>query len=249
MAVPTASFVTIEAFNDTLDTNSTVTPDGAWKKYLDQEIAANEIAVSQAATWSTAFTVQMTAYFALWTDAVSDRDDVLDKQIEATDYVQTQSAEIDFPQMVLKRSVLTGAVLPELSACTDPLLYLSENIADGEVVDSEARKQSRSACGGVPAGWATHEGELYSTAAASYAGGLVHNANKRRVEGYRRNKTALVQQAQRSGVLALGPILAGYQQAAAIHEGLAGIFLQGFQSAGAGLGVSLDRLSTAQTTG
>ena len=231
----------VQAFNDNLD----VTPDGAWKTYLDQEIAANNAAVAQADEWAAAFTAQSLIYFALWDDAIDNRDDVIDDMEDFNTYVEDKSATVDYPQMQLKQTVLTALEVPDLNTCTDPIMWLEENQADGEVVDSEASKQARRACGGAPAGWDMHEGQLYASAAAVYAGGLVHNANKRRIEGFRRNKTALVQRAQSAARLATGPILAGYQQAAAIHEGLSGIFLQGFQSAGAGLGVSLDRLSQA----
>lgn len=228
-----------------LNTNTEVTPAGEWKTYLDQEIAANNAAEEQAEDWSAAFLVQLAAYFLLWDDAIDNRNDVLDKQEEFLAYLEATERDVDFPQIQLKQTVLTDLTLPELNPCADPLKFVDENVSDGLVVDTEASKQSRSACGGVPAGWDLHEGLLRSHAAASYAGGLMHNANKRRREGFRVNKTALVQRAQSAGNLAVGPILAGYQQAAAVHEGLASIFLQGFQSAGAGLGVSLERMTTA----
>lgn len=233
------SFVTIERFNDNLD----VTPDGAWKTYLDQEIAANNQAADDAAAWAIAFAAQAVIYFALWDDAVNKRDGVLDHQREFQDYLRDTDIAVDFEIMKKKQTVLTELILPSLNVCFDPMLCMEENVSDGDVVDGEAKKQARTACGGVPAGWTNNEGRLYSAAAAVYAGGFVHNANKRRIEGFRKNKTNLTLQAQRTAVMSSGPIMSGYTQSAAIFEGLSGIFLQGFQSAGAGLGVSLNRLA------
>ena len=103
-------------------------------------------------------------------------------------------------------------------------------------------------CAKTPEGWNTNEGALYAHRAVGYAGGIIHNANKRRVERFLENKTALTARAQASARLAPGPILAGYQQAASIHEGLAGIFLKGFNSAGAGLGVRLGQITGINTS-
>lgn len=225
----------------TLNTNTT--PAGNWDTWLQQEIQANNDAAAQASTWAIAFAAQMVIYFALWDDAVDNRDDALDAQEAALSYLDNADATVDFPQMKLKQTVLTDLELPDLGACTDPLVCLDEHLSDAKPVDDKADAQSRRACGGAPEGWGMYEGQLYASRAAAYTGGIVHNANKRRVEGFRQNKTQLALRAQSSSRMAIGPILAGYQQAASIHEQLASIFLQGFQSAGAGLGVSLERMS------
>ena len=230
-------------------TDVPVTPRGNWDTYLAQEIAANDQASADAALWAIAFAAQMVVYFALWDDAVDNRDDVLDKQKAVLNYLNDTDENVDFPQMQLKQTVLTDLELPELNACTDPLICRAENLLDGDVVDDKANAQARRACGGLPNGWEAYEGELYAHRSASYTSGIIHNANKRRVEGFRQNKTQLVLRAQSSSRTAIGPILAGYQQAASIHENLAGIFLQGFNSAGAGLGVSLERMTGAGATG
>lgn len=226
-----------------------VQPDGVWKDYLDAEVAANNEAAAQAPIWAAAFAAQMVIYFALWDDAVDNRDDVLDKQQVVLDYMHDTDGAVDFPQMQLKQTVLTDLELPLLDACVDPMVCNAEDWRDADVVDDKAEVISRMACGGIPEGWTTHEGVLYASRATAYTGGIIHNANKRRVEGFRQNKTQLALRAQSSSRMATGPILAGYQQAASIHEGLAGIFLKGFQSAGAGLGVSLERMTGAAGTG
>lgn len=219
-----------------------VTPDGNWDALVQQEINANNNADSQSGVWAAAFALQMAAYYALWDDAIDNRDEVFNKQTAALDYLHDTDGSVDFPQMQLKQTVLTDLTLPDVAPCTDPLICLTENLADAKPVDSKAETQARRACGGVPTGWDTYEGELYASRAAAYTGGIVHNANKRRVEGFRQNKTQLALRAQSSSRMDIGPIMKGYQQAASIHESLAGLFLQGLTSAGAGLGVSLDRL-------
>lgn len=220
-----------------------------WEDYLQQEIDANNEASANAGLWAINFAAQMVIYFGLWDDAVDLRDDVLDKQMAVLDYLHGTDKTVDYPMMEYKQTVLTDLPLPELAPCTDPLKCMPEDLLDGEVVDTLAEDQFRLTCGGAPDGWATHEGALYAAAASSYTGGVVHNANKRRVEGFRQNKTQLALRAQSSSKMSITPILQGYQQAAAIHEQLASIFLQGFQSAGAGLGVSLERMTGAAGVG
>ena len=227
----------------------TVTPGGDWETWLEQEIAANNQASADSGLWAAAFAAQMVTYFALWYDAVDNRDDAIDKQTAMQDYIENQAATVDYEMLLCKQAICTDLECPTLNACTDPLKCSDEGLLDGEVVDSKAQQQLARTCAKTPEGWNTNEGALYAHRAVGYAGGIVHNANKRRVERFLENKTALVSRAQASARLAPGPILAGYQQAASIHEGLAGIFLKGFNSAGAGLGVSLERLSGNNTSG
>ena len=226
-----------------------VTPGGNWDDWLEQEVAANDQAAADAGLWAAAFATQMVTYFALWYDAVDNRDDVLDKQKDILDYMENQAATVDYEMLLCKQAICTDLECPTLNACTDPLKCADEGLLDGEVVDSKAQQQLERTCNKAPDGWDTNEGELYAHRGVGYAGGIIHNANKRRTERFLENKTALMARAQASARIAPGPILAGYQQAASIHEGLAGIFLRGFQSAGAGLGVSLERLSGNNSSG
>ena len=219
-----------------------VSPDGLWEDWLQDELDANQQAEDDSAAWAIAFAAQMVTYFALWYDAVDNRDEVLDKQKGFLQYMEDKAATVDFPMLLCKKNILVELECPELGACTDPLKCLDENIADGKVVDSKAEQQLARTCSKAPDGWDLCEGTLYAHRAAAYTGGIIHNANKRRVEGFLENKTALTQRAQAAARINPNSILSGYQQAAAIHEGLAGIFLKGFNSAGAGLGVSLERM-------
>lgn len=219
-----------------------------WKEYLKQEIDANNNAADQAAEWAIAFGLQMAAYFLLWDSAVDDRDDALDKQKALLDYLHTTDTNVDYVQMMLKQTVDDDLIIPVLTPCTDALFCNKENLNDGEVVDSLARTEGRRSCGGIPTGWTNNEGALMATVASAYTGAMAARANERRVEGFRKNKTSLMLRSQSSATMAVGPILKGYEQAAAIHEQLASIFLQGFNSAGAGLGVSLERMGGASAS-
>jgi hypothetical protein len=191
-----------------------------------------------------AYAAQMLFYYNLWSDAVDKRDVALDKQKVFLDYLYDKDIGVDFPMMQVKQSVL-GLAVPAPDRCTDTVLGVYNVHRAGDSVDSKAYIESRKACGGMPEGWYLGEGALLAARANSYAGGILSNSGKRRIEHFQEEKTKLVLRAQATARMNAGPILAGYAQAASIQEGLAQIFAAGFNSAGVGLGSALGSMANS----
>lgn len=223
-------------------TNSEIT-----KWYNDQN---NDRAALQTQTLllTIAYAAQLVIYYNLWSDAIDGRDNVMDKHEEVLQYLHDTDLGVDYPQMLKKQSVLS-LPLPIINMCADVNLYHQQVHNDGDTVDLKCSHLAEMNCCGVPDEWKNHEGDLYAARATDYTGGILANSGKRRVEEFRENKTRLVLQAQRNSKMAISPILSNYVQAASIYEGLASTFLQGFNSAGAGLGVNVARLGEFTSSG
>lgn len=221
---------------------------GNFNTYYDNQNADRAALQDQTLLWMTLYAIQLGLYYDLWDEAIDDRDAVLNDQQVVLDYLHETDLAVDHPMMQLKQDVVR-LPLPEVDMCGDAVMYASDALKDGAAVDSLAEKLMKSDCCGAPTdingdALSITEGQLHAVRASAYTGGVLANSAKRRREAFRKNKTALVLRAQSSSRMAIGPILAMYQQAASIYEGLASIYLQGFNSAGAGLGVSLQRLAS-----
>lgn len=191
---------------------------------------------------------QLLIYYDLWDEAVDNRDKVIDKYLKVQEYLHNTDLNIDYPQLLKKQEVL-DLPLPDLSMCTDSILFHTEVHNDGDAIDAKCEDLAEMDCCGVPDEWKLHEGDLYAARAHDYTGGILANSSKRRVEAFRENKTRLILQAQRNSKMAISPILQNYTQAISIYEGLASTFLEGFNSAGAGLGVNVARLGEFTSSG
>lgn len=193
---------------------------------------------------------QLIIYYNKLDDAIDKRDEKIDAQIEwmqeLEDYKETQ----DLPMLNLKASALTALGLPTVDMCGDAVRNASMSVNDGEAVDDKSQTIAGRTCRGVPEGWATHDGGLAAGRAASYAGGMMANSAKRRQEYFQTQKTKIVRAAQQGmkAVYNASDTLAMYSQAVAIHSGFADLFMQGFNSAGAGLGVALGQLAGSGTS-
>ena len=205
---------------------------------------ANEAALqTQTLLLTGLFAAQMLIYYDLWDDAIDNRDAVMDKYEKALCDLHDMDLGVDYTQMLKKQEVL-DLPLPAVEMCEDADLWHEEVHNDGQAVDDKCESLLKSSCCDFPEEWRNHEGQLYAARASDYTGGVLANSSKRRREDFIANKTALVLRAQSSAKMSIQPILNNYIQATSIYEGLASTFLQGFNSAGAGLGVNLFRLGS-----
>lgn len=194
-------------------------------------------------------TAQLVLFYGLADDATDRRDAKIDKTIEFQQDLQDYKFNQDLPVLNLKASVLTDLELPTIDMCADALKVTTDAMNDGAAVDNKAFLFSEESCHGIPQGWGVHEGSLMAGKSGSYASGMIANNSKRRVEQFRIVKTDLVRAAQQGmkAVYSANETMAKYAQSASIDAGLADLFIQGFNSAGAGLGVALGRLANGTT--
>lgn len=189
--------------------------------------------------------VQLGLYYDKADEAIDARDNEIDTMQAFQEDLDAYACGADFEMVNCKKAILTDLGLPVTDKCSDAVRYASESLKDGEAVDCKSDHLAQQSCEGIPSGWGTHDGSLFAGRAGSYAGGIIANASKRRTERFREQKTNLVLRAQQAMKAAINSntILGKYAQATSIHSGLADLFIQGFNSAGAGLGVALGQLA------
>lgn len=190
-------------------------------------------------------TAQLTAFYNAADNAIDARDDKIDAQIAFMDTLENLKLTQDLPMVECKKDVLEQLELPELAACGSGIVVHTPLVSDGRSIDSKSLQFLNETCGNIPIGWTVNNGLMHGYRTATYNSSIVSNADRRRVERFRKRKTDLVRQAQIGikSVYNAGDTLSKYAQAAAIHSGLADLYIQGFNSAGAGLGVLLGRLA------
>jgi len=192
--------------------------------------------------------VQMIRNYNDGVAAISNRDAAIDKQIDFMQQLQDLKTVQDLPMLLRKRDVLADLIIPSISFCNSDFgLYLySSN--DGLAVDGKSQQLSQRSLS-IPGGWLLHEGMLKGMKSVGYTQNIDKNSDKRRVEMLRKSKSRLVRSAQATlkSEYSANDILTKYGQNATIHGGLADLYMQGFNSAGAALGVALGRLSNRGT--
>lgn len=204
-----------------------------------------------AATQMLAYSAQLVIYYNAAKDSVDDRDAAIDDQVSFMQYLQNTKVNVDLPMVEDKVDVLTLLNIPVLQQCGSGSDVKNMTFRDGLAIDDTSSKLSKQACGSVPNNWYQHAGRLSGAKSGSYAYGIVSNADVRRVERFRKNKTSLVRQAHlgTKSIYNAGDVLSRYAQVVGVHSGLADLYIQGFNSAGAGLGVALGKLSTGTGQG
>jgi len=220
----------------------------AWEAArLGKEIATDIAAYIQLGLQAT----QMVAYYSAADDAIDDRDDKIDAQLDFMQTLQDLKYNQDLPMVLCKRDVLISLNLPTIDRCFSATEIGIDSRHDGYAVVAKSNQFLDETCEGIPSGWKNHEGLLHSAKSSSYTGGLLANSELRRVEQFRSSKTRLVSTAQAGmkSIFNAGEILNKYAQAAAVHSGLADLYIQGFNSAGAALGANLGRLASGTQPG
>jgi hypothetical protein len=194
--------------------------------------------------------IQLGVYYTLAEEAIDSRDAKIDAQWAFMQKISDYECGPDYEMLQCKKDVLTQLELPTVDMCSDIFKCTFESELDGVAVDAKSEDYASKTCKGIPNGWKMHDGDLFAAQASANIGGLIANSARRQQERFRQQKTDLVRSAQQGmkGLFNANSILAKYAQGAAIHSGLADLFIQGFNSAGAGLGVSLGRLSSTSAT-
>lgn len=223
--------------------NSWISKQNDW---LDTQKQANAASLVQIALQ----TAQLIAYYNLSDDAVDSRDNKIDKQLSFMSNLNAYKYNNDLPMLDLKASILVELELPLVNMCHDAIFCQNDILSDGVAVDNKSQDYINQSCAGAPQGWGVHDGNLFSSKVSSFVGGVVSNSSTRERESFTRNKTDLVRSAQQGmkAVFNAETVLAQYSQSASIYAGLADLFIQGFNSAGAGLGVALGRMTNNTPT-
>lgn len=195
--------------------------------------------------------VQLGFYYDGLNDAIDLRDEHIQYQMDFMQELRDLRDAQDLPMLQAKQSVLTALEVPDADVCGFAGDYLGESMNDGDGVVEAAENQAEQSCAGIPAGWGVHDGRLAGAMAGPYAGGIMGQHSKRREEDFRKYKTRLVRAGQQGmkAVYKADDILTQYAQATSIHAGLADLYIQGFNSAGAALGVALGKLGGTPGTG
>lgn len=187
---------------------------------------------------------QLDDFYSKASTANANRDGYLQDQMDFMQDLDTYRDTQDLPMLLNKQSVLTSISPPTPGMCFDASLFQSDIELDGDAIDAKSQQISTETYGGLPLGWVNRGGELLSAKASSYVTGIIPNEAKRREEDFRNTHTKLIragQQGMKAGYTS-SEILTKYSQAANIQGGLADLFMQGFNSAGAALGTILGKL-------
>lgn len=192
--------------------------------------------------------VQLGYYWDEFKEAIDNRDDVIDNNlIPFMDYLRNGPRANDLGMIANKQGVRDGLAADEPTAdnCLENIRYRGEVTQDGNAVDKSARRFAKESCCGIPEGWGIHDGDLAAVLSVPIEGSYQAAAADRRRQEFLKNEVGLVQAAQRSikATINASSILAYYERAIAIYQGLGDMFIQGFNSAGAALGVALGKLA------
>lgn len=188
---------------------------------------------------------QMLLYLIEFLKNLDDRDDMIDKIIDFNQYLHDKKHGVDL-QMVREKTGIINLALPEVYQCSDVTRHSEFTMGDARAVDGMSEQFAKMSCG-IPNGWSMYEGELEGARVIADHGGFIVNASKREREWMQKQKTSLMVAAQRNikSPFSASGIMAGYTQSMGIYSGLADLYAQGFNSAGAGLGVLLGRMTSS----
>lgn len=217
---------------------------GAIGSYYEYRLKYEEEMTEKTSIFTGAYLVQMIAYgLAAW-ERINDRDDMVDKLYDFMKYLHDTKHDVDGPQLDKIHSVL-GMPGREFSYCDTAKRYLTQAKQDADGLTKMEEMYVNSSPMGAVEGWGLHDAQLSYPLANAKAAELMVTTGKRRVESYNAKRAELVHKGHVNvrGLFTSSSVLQYYQQAQAIYAGLADLYISGFNSAGAGLGVSLQRLA------
>jgi hypothetical protein len=211
------------------------------KEWYDQQKARQDNLDAQTLILSILFIAQMVAYWLLFNSVVDKRDNALDAEMDFLNQLQAWKRQ-DLPILRMRLESLNIPV-PDLAGCCYSTAYTEDAVLDGRAFDASFSRLIENIPGGLPIGWSIYDGQLASTKAVASGGNLMSNDSQERRDEFIFKKAAVVQTAQRGTktTYTASGILGFYNTATSIYNGLAGIWIQGFNSAGAGLGTLLNR--------
>lgn len=228
----------VEVIN-TVDTKSEIT-NANFNKWYDEENERRK-QLSKVSNIMIGFLLlQMVYYVTEAYQQLNKRDDRIDDIISFMDYIQNKKHGVDLEMSKLKASVRNLA-LPDVDGCEDAIRFSNHGYADGEVVDDMSLQLSQSSCLGIPSNWSLHDGDVLQARDVANADAVIANNAVRQREWFQERKTVLMRSAQRNmkAPYSANETLQMYAQSMSIHSGLADMYIAGFNSAGAGLGVKI----------
>lgn len=165
--------------------------------------------------------------------------------LDLEDYRDTHDWKILEDKYAVVKEIDFGEWEP--NACSSSLRYVSDLANDVKTIDSMEEMFADQSHDGIPDGWGTHDGSLALGLGAAFSGPIMNMASVDMYEDFKQHTIPIVQQAQMSmkGIYNISSIMKYYEQAISIHEGLADMYLQGFNSAGAMLGTAIGKLGNA----
>lgn len=214
--------------------------------YYQQRTRYEEDMKLEAFIMTAAYIVQLLAYYFELKEKIKDRDRILGKELDFLDYLH-QRRNVDAGELEKKDLIRTKLGEISASVCEESARYKDETIGDAQSFKDMEEVFAQCSCAGIPDGWGTHENTLAAGMAMTSAGTIMATTAKRRAEDFNVKRIDLIRNANIAirGLFTADSVLAYYQQAVAIYQGLVDIYISGFNSAGAGLGVALQRLSGA----
>lgn len=215
--------------------------------YYKQRTEYEEGSRLASALMTGAYIVQLLAYYNLAKGYREDRDKVLEAEMDFLTYLHDRRMKADEPELQKKDKIREKLGEQTANVCTEATRYKTETLQDAKAFEDMEEMFAECSCAGIPDGWGIHDHTLAAGIAATSAGTMMPISAKRRAEEFNVHRIDLINKANIAvrGLFTADSILAYYQQAITIYQGLMDTFISGFNSAGVGLGVSLQRLSGA----
>lgn len=229
---------------------------GVMSFYAKQQATRSEELDAKMLLYAAAAVAQMIWYWKKVKDHVKDRDCAIGEYEEDNKGMLGFLWQIEHYRDTYDWDILNDkyAILGEIdfnewkdSSCSTAMNYVGDLANDGESIDDMERMFAKTSHDGVPDGWGIHDGSLVLGLGAAYSGPVMNMARVEMFEEFKQHVIPIVQQAQMSmkGIYNISSIMKYYEQVIGIHEGLATMFLQGFNSAGALLGTALGQIANA----
>lgn len=215
--------------------------------YYKQRTEYEEGSRLASALMTGAYIIQLLAYYNLAKGYREDRDKVLEAEMDFLTYLHDRRMKADEPELQKKDKIREKLGEQTANVCTEATRYKTETLQDAKAFEDMEEMFAECSCAGIPDGWGIHDHTLAAGIAATSAGTMMPVSAKRRAEEFNVHRIDLINKANIAvrGLFTADSILAYYQQAITIYQGLMDTFISGFNSAGVGLGVSLQRLSGA----
>lgn len=250
---------------DTVSVTNTVGGEdalGVMGQYAQNRMQYEEELAAETLVYTALAIAQMIAYWILANDQINNRDRVIGKYAEDDDgmlgflwKLEKYRDEQDYPILLKKAAVKDGITRDlksfEPDSCGDAVRYVEELEGDAASIDSMENMFAACSCSGIPQGWGIHDGSLALGLGASFAGPIMNIASVDIYNKFKYDAIELVQEAQSAmkTIYNISGVMAYYGQAINIFQGLADLFISGFNSAGAMLGTALGRMANSGSKG
>lgn len=212
---------------------------------------------------------QLIAYWLLYNDQVNNRDRVLGdpdevniKEVANIDcdlgseydsllgfmkYIE-ERRDRDF-EILKDKLNLFGQIVADNEApdvCEEALRYGKDFCDASQSFNKLQENFAACSCAGIPEGWGLHDNTFGTSFGVALAGSIMTTGAKRLSEEFEKVKPELASNIQTSmkAVYNAQSVFGYYQQALGIFQGLSDLFISGFNSAGATLGIAVGQLAS-----